>query len=231
MNKKLLFVCFVFLAITNYALAYGTLIGSWENQTNEGWYDFEATSANNWEPVYIDDSRVNPLPYSFCRDWSTDGDYSLKTAVYEFGIFQEIDVKNNFFDNSMLEMDIFATGPAFTNDNQPNWAGILRIVLQSSSNVWYEMPNSEFYIGMGEQLHVVFPYWLYKSEAQPTDNYIKFIFELFSGNTAPDTYSNLYIDNVRLIPEPATLSLLGLGGLALLRRRKQINFAEGGGER
>jgi hypothetical protein len=219
---KKLIVCLAFLAITNYAYAFGELIGSWENQTNEGWFDFEATSANNWEPVYIDDSRVNPLPYSFSRDWSTDGDYSLKTAVYEFGIFQEIDIKNDFFDNCMLEMDIHATGPALTVDGYPNWAGILRIVLQSSTNVWYELPDSEFYIGMDEQLHVVFPYLQYKSMAQPTDNYIKFIFELFSGNTEPDTCSYLYIDNVRLnyIPEPATLALFGLGGLALLRRRK-----------
>jgi hypothetical protein len=30
----------------------------------------------------------------------------------------------------------------------------------------------------------------------------------------------VYYDNVRLVPEPATLGLLGLGGLVLLRRRK-----------
>ncbi len=29
-----------------------------------------------------------------------------------------------------------------------------------------------------------------------------------------------YVDNIQLIPEPATMSLLGLGGLAFLRRRK-----------
>ena len=36
----------------------------------------------------------------------------------------------------------------------------------------------------------------------------------------PDTTSPVYYDNISLTPEPATLSLLALGGLALLRRRK-----------
>jgi hypothetical protein len=143
----------------------------------------------------------------------------LKAAVCGWGKFQVIDVKNDFFDNCRLEMDIYATGPAFTNDNKPNWAGLLRIDLQSSTTVLYLMPYSTFYVGMDEQLHVVFNYGLYKSMAQPTDDYIRFIFELNSGTL--DTCSYLYIDNVMLtcIPEPATLTLLGLGGLALLRRR------------
>ena len=40
----------------------------------------------------------------------------------------------------------------------------------------------------------------------------------FDSGTA--TIGKYYIDNVQLIPEPTTIALLGLGGLALLRRRK-----------
>ena len=42
-----------------------------------------------------------------------------------------------------------------------------------------------------------------------------------NGDTGPDTSGIMYIDNIRLetIPEPATLLLLGLGGLMLRRRR------------
>lgn len=35
-----------------------------------------------------------------------------------------------------------------------------------------------------------------------------------------DTVGNYYYDNVQLTPEPTTIALLGLGGLALLRRKR-----------
>jgi MYXO-CTERM domain-containing protein len=39
-------------------------------------------------------------------------------------------------------------------------------------------------------------------------------------NMGTNDFQVLHLDNVRVTPEPAMMSLLGLGGLALLRRRK-----------
>ena len=47
-------------------------------------------------------------------------------------------------------------------------------------------------------------------------SYVEFIFAFNSGGGA----TQMYVDNMRLVPEPATIALLGLGGV-LLRRRKR----------
>ena len=48
-------------------------------------------------------------------------------------------------------------------------------------------------------------------------DWMQIILAFNSGNL--ETTGNYYIDNVQLIPEPATMMLLGLGGLVLLRKK------------
>jgi hypothetical protein len=43
----------------------------------------------------------------------------------------------------------------------------------------------------------------------------------WEGHTEAHVYADMYVDNLSLIPEPATLLLLALGGLALIRRKRQ----------
>jgi hypothetical protein len=58
-------------------------------------------------------------------------------------------------------------------------------------------------------------------QASPDANHIAPSgFELFF-NKSNDAAQQVYIDNVRFAPEPASLSVLALGGLALIRRRRR----------
>lgn len=44
--------------------------------------------------------------------------------------------------------------------------------------------------------------------------------ELYSNTTEPDIAGELQVDQIELVPEPATIALLGLGSLVLIRRKR-----------
>ena len=220
---KKLIVCLAILVISSSALADNPplLIGSWENQTNEGWMDHQLNSDRSWAEAYIDDPEILGTRYWFSTDFQTDGSYSVKvvadpqTEENGYGQRLKIDVHNDLWDHSKLEFDIYGM--------TDSWIQIEEMIYTCETTGWYEISGYPWAVGNLEIKHIVIDYMELGTGAQasPTDAYGSFVFCLNSGSTG----SFLYVDNVQLtgpvlIPEPATIGLLGLGGLALLRRKR-----------
>jgi hypothetical protein len=215
---KKLIVCLAILAVTGYAQAQpDKLIGSWEDEHNEGWADHPATAATGWTAtVYVDDPLVMPSVYvEFSYDWSTEGWVSLKANVTGWNWFQRADFHADYFTYNAIEFDVYAV---LQDGSTATYAQIEQIAFSTETNGWFNPGASTgFDIGFDTAKHCKLDYSAYKTSdyASSTDTYGSVI---FAYNADAPIY--VYMDNVMLTPEPATIGLLGLGGLALLRRKR-----------
>ena len=214
-RKFISFVCVVTLALAS--TSYGVVIGNWEG-SDDGWTSPAGTLTNSETVGVTLDS------YSAGVDLSGWG----QALKYQFGAPSN---KALFMQNDTFSIDfgVAASGGAYT----AGYTHLQKIIMNNASAGWVEvgggggtnpMATLYWWAEAGERTTTVtVDYSAYVANITDVNpdgtgtGYIEIIIETQTGGGAP---SQMYFDKAELIPEPATIALLGLGALALRRRKR-----------
>ena len=206
MCKKV--VCFV-LTLGLASASYGIVIGDFEQQMDgfgPTWeepaptFDYSTIGATLGDNSLSIQPNVNGWQWAFMRDGILDLDtydtlsVDVTWVAAEWGDTPWCNFK---------DIAINSGGPS----------GWMQIIPTDPANPDY--PGSWDPVGWGDHTRTLT--WDLSAYDATGTEWMQLI---FSSNFGGETPGKFYIDNVQLIPEPTTIALLGLGGLALIRRKR-----------
>jgi hypothetical protein len=230
----------IVLALLWVSTSYGVVIGNWENGSYDGWID--------WGQGQAKIETIGAPKYTFSTTGATLGSSAIKMSLgggwqqnlsISLGDIGKLDA---FMANTVFAIDITYNSADW--DPTVTYAQIYQLSMNNNGYGWHDVggaaaPTGANGVVFTDTLNPASPgviplvnpgtpgtiltgTWYYDYSGvlgqftlPETDPYIQIVIA-----TNSDKAGAYYFDNARLIPEPMTMSLLGLGGLALLRRKR-----------
>lgn len=188
---------------------------------------FEGAAGNaiDWDSgLSIDDPSLSIYGYDSAVG-VTDGSQSLHVTAATWGqtlaLRLDYDQRVAFMAHSIFSIDI--TVPANFPESSSGWTEIYNVTLNAEGYNWQDQftaPAMQFGFWSGSPAQtktLTFDYSAYKASMPAVPDWVEIVF----ATNSDDTHTSLYFDNAQLlVPEPATMVLLGAGALAMIRRKK-----------
>ena len=205
--KKIVSICLMVAVLSIPASA--VVIGDWEDGM-DGWADW--SSSATYTPGATEGVTLGSG--SLLVEQSGWGQ-SLSIKLQNSGLVDEF-MANSIFS---IDMSVAANDGTITG----GYTQIYAVSMNAAGPGWTDVAsgtpvNFYWWPGSGARTQTLEIDYSAFRDAITSTGYVEIIFSLNTGGGAPP---QMYFDNAQLlVPEPATLSLLGLGAAALLRRKK-----------